>query len=163
GEGEFLSLLGPSGCGKTTLLRIIAGLAQPSEGERRLSLAADGNGRIPSGRVGFVFQDPTLMPWCTVAENVLLPFRLAGRVGPAGAHRRRFAGRPAAAAPAPAAHIGRLCCGLRDGVEPTSACDGWRVSKWPLTPALSPFAGRGRDPRSGRVRGSVVRHVQIAR
>jgi NitT/TauT family transport system ATP-binding protein len=82
GDGEFLSLVGPSGCGKTTLLRIIAGLIAPSEGERHLSLAADENGRMPSGRVGFVFQDPTLMPWCTVADNVLLPFRLAGRVGP---------------------------------------------------------------------------------
>jgi NitT/TauT family transport system ATP-binding protein len=87
GEGEFLSLLGPSGCGKTTLLRIIAGLAEPSEGERRLSLVADGNGRMPSGRVGFVFQDPTLMPWGTVADNVLLPFRLAGRAGPAERER----------------------------------------------------------------------------
>ena len=54
-EGEFLSLIGPSGCGKTTLLRIIAGLAEPSEGERRLSLAANGGVRMPSGRVGFVF------------------------------------------------------------------------------------------------------------
>jgi NitT/TauT family transport system ATP-binding protein len=87
GKGEFLSLLGPSGCGKTTLLRIIAGLAEPSQGERRLSLAADGSGRTPLGRVSFVFQDPTLMPWCTVADNVLLPFRLAGRVGPAQRER----------------------------------------------------------------------------
>ncbi len=80
GRGEFLSLLGPSGCGKTTLLRIISGLTEPSRGHRRLSLAADG-GRMPSGRVGFVFQDPTLMPWATVADNVMLPFRLAGRIG----------------------------------------------------------------------------------
>jgi NitT/TauT family transport system ATP-binding protein len=82
-EGEFLSLVGPSGCGKTTLLRIIAGLVEPSEGERRLLLAADGGGRMSRGRVGFVFQDPTLMPWSTVADNVLLPFRIAGRAGPA--------------------------------------------------------------------------------
>jgi NitT/TauT family transport system ATP-binding protein len=81
GQGEFLSLIGPSGCGKTTLLRIIAGLAQPSEGTRHLTLAADRDGQSPSRRIGFVFQDPTLMPWCTVAHNVLLPFRLAGRVG----------------------------------------------------------------------------------
>jgi NitT/TauT family transport system ATP-binding protein len=87
GKGEFLSLIGPSGCGKTTLLRIIAGLAEPSEGERRLSLAADGGSRIPSGRVGFVFQDPTLMPWGTVVDNVLLPFRLTRRVGPAERER----------------------------------------------------------------------------
>jgi len=83
GRGEFLSLVGPSGCGKTTLLRIIAGLAEPSEGSRHLSLAAEGGGRMPFGRVGFVFQDPTLMPWSTVLDNVLLPFRLARRVGPA--------------------------------------------------------------------------------
>jgi NitT/TauT family transport system ATP-binding protein len=70
------------------LLRIIAGLADASEGERRLSLAADG-GRIQTGRVGFVFQDPTLMPWATVADNVVLPFRLAGRIG--AAERERMA------------------------------------------------------------------------
>jgi NitT/TauT family transport system ATP-binding protein len=87
GQGEFLSLIGPSGCGKTTLLRIIAGLAEPSRGERRLSLAADGGARMPSGRVGFVFQDPTLMPWSTVVDNVMLPFRIAGRVGSAERER----------------------------------------------------------------------------
>ncbi len=87
GGGEFLSLVGPSGCGKTTLLRIIAGLIEPSEGERRLSLAADGGGPMSRGRVGFVFQDPTLMPWGTVADNVLLPFRIAGRAGPAERER----------------------------------------------------------------------------
>jgi NitT/TauT family transport system ATP-binding protein len=75
GRGEFVSLLGPSGCGKTTLLRIVAGLAEPSVGERRLALAGG------KGRIGFVFQDPTLMPWATVLDNVLLPFRLARRVG----------------------------------------------------------------------------------
>jgi NitT/TauT family transport system ATP-binding protein len=88
-EGEFLSLVGPSGCGKTTLLRIIAGLAEPSEGERQLSLTAEQGGQIPSGRIGFVFQDPTLMPWGTVFENALLPFRIAGRVGPAERERVR--------------------------------------------------------------------------
>jgi NitT/TauT family transport system ATP-binding protein len=69
-EGEFLSVLGPSGCGKTTLLRMIAGLAAPSSGgiER------------PIGRseTGFVFQEPTLMPWATALSNVELPLRLAG-------------------------------------------------------------------------------------
>jgi NitT/TauT family transport system ATP-binding protein len=80
-RGEFLSLLGPSGCGKSTLLRIIAGLSEPSSGVRRLSLETDSAGHIPAGRIGFVFQDPTLMPWSTVTDNVLLPFRLAGRIG----------------------------------------------------------------------------------
>ena len=68
-EGEFLSLLGPSGCGKSTALRIIAGLLQPTAGE----VAWPGG----KPRTGFVFQDPTLMPWATVRENVLLPFDLA--------------------------------------------------------------------------------------
>jgi NitT/TauT family transport system ATP-binding protein len=86
-RGEFLSLLGPSGCGKTTLLRIIAGLTEPSAGLRHLSLAMSGGGEIPSGRIGFVFQDPTLMPWSTVLDNVLLPFRIAGRVGSAERER----------------------------------------------------------------------------
>lgn len=87
GSGEFLSVLGPSGCGKTTLLRIIAGLSEPSAGVRRLSLEADRLGHTPAGRIGFVFQDPTLMPWSTVFDNVLLPFRLARRVGPAERER----------------------------------------------------------------------------
>jgi NitT/TauT family transport system ATP-binding protein len=69
--GSFLSLLGPSGCGKSTLLRIIAGLVAPSAGR----LERDGR----AGRVGFVFQEPTLMPWATVWDNVYLPLRLAGR------------------------------------------------------------------------------------
>jgi len=89
-RGEFLSLLGPSGCGKSTLLRIIAGLSEPSSGVRRLSLAIDRTGKIPPGRIGFVFQDPTLMPWSTVVDNVLLPFRLAGRIG-SGERKRAVA------------------------------------------------------------------------
>ena len=87
GRGEFLSVLGPSGCGKTTLLRIIAGLGGPSAGVRRLSLEADRRGRVPAGRIGFVFQDPTLMPWSTVFDNVLLPFRLARQAGSAERER----------------------------------------------------------------------------
>jgi len=71
GRGEFVSLLGPSGCGKSTLLRIVAGLAEPSEGSCRVS----------ADRIGFVFQDPTLMPWATVTSNVLLPFRISRQVG----------------------------------------------------------------------------------
>ena len=70
-EGEFLSLLGPSGCGKSTLLRMIAGLIQPTEG--RISVDAP-----QTGEVGFVFQEPTLMPWSTALRNVMLPLRLAG-------------------------------------------------------------------------------------
>ena len=71
-RGAFVSLLGPSGCGKSTLLRIIAGLVEPSTGTIR------GRDAI-GGRIGFVFQEPTLMPWATVWDNVYLPLRLAGQ------------------------------------------------------------------------------------
>ncbi len=77
--GEFLSLLGPSGCGKTTILRLVAGLADVSSG------TVSGSGvRTPRepprdpGDIGYVFQEPTLMPWATVFNNVWLPFRLRG-------------------------------------------------------------------------------------
>ncbi|GAA3846158.1 ABC transporter ATP-binding protein [[Pseudomonas] carboxydohydrogena] len=70
-EGEFVSLLGPSGCGKSTLLRIIAGLDAPSTG----SVAVDARARSSRG-IGFVFQEPTLMPWASVRDNVRLPLRL---------------------------------------------------------------------------------------
>ena len=68
--GEFVSLLGPSGCGKSTALRIVAGLGAASAGTVEWPGAA-------AGRIGFVFQDPTLMPWADVAANVRLPLKLA--------------------------------------------------------------------------------------
>ena len=76
GEGEFVALLGPSGCGKSTLLRMVAGLDSPSTGSVRVA-AGPGLPGLPP--VGFVFQEPTLMPWARVADNVALPLRLAGR------------------------------------------------------------------------------------
>ena len=79
--GAFLSLLGPSGCGKSTLLRIIAGLTPPSSGTLRWTVPQS------AGQIGFVFQEPTLMPWATVRENVYLPLRLAGVARPAAAAR----------------------------------------------------------------------------
>src|SRR5438874_5898776 len=82
-RGEFLSLLGPSGCGKSTLLRVVAGLSPPTFGRCDLNLGGGAGQGVPAGRIGFVFQDPTLMPWSTVAGNVELPFRIAGRVGAA--------------------------------------------------------------------------------
>jgi NitT/TauT family transport system ATP-binding protein len=75
--GEFLSLLGPSGCGKSTALRIIAGLSEPSRGSVLWSdLSQSGEDRAQG--IGFVFQEPTLMPWATVFGNVFLPLKLAG-------------------------------------------------------------------------------------
>ena len=78
-RGEFLSLLGPSGCGKSTLLRIVAGLSEPTSGSCELHLGGQSGRAIPAGHIGFVFQDPTLMPWSTVRANVELPFRIARR------------------------------------------------------------------------------------
>ena len=73
-QGEFLSLLGPSGCGKSTALRIVAGLTEPTQGRVEWPAGAQTKG----GRIGFVFQEPTLMPWTTVFNNVRLPLKLAG-------------------------------------------------------------------------------------
>lgn len=69
--GKFVALLGPSGCGKSTLLRIIAGLLSATAGS--VSARQD--------RIGFVFQQPTLMPWASVENNVALPLTLMRRDG----------------------------------------------------------------------------------
>ncbi len=72
-QGDFISLLGPSGCGKSTALRLIAGLMQPTSG------GIDWQGGQGEGDLGIVFQEPTLMPWARVKDNVWLPFRLRGK------------------------------------------------------------------------------------
>ncbi|TPN34063.1 ABC transporter ATP-binding protein [Mesorhizobium sp. B2-3-3] len=73
-EGDFLSLLGPSGCGKSTALRLIAGLSTPTSG----TLDWRGGGSLDRANIGFVFQEPTLLPWASVFDNVWLPLRLKG-------------------------------------------------------------------------------------
>jgi NitT/TauT family transport system ATP-binding protein len=70
--GEFLTLLGPSGCGKSTVLRLIAGLEELTTGTLTRGFA------LNEPNIGFVFQDPTLMPWASVFDNVYLPLRLRG-------------------------------------------------------------------------------------
>lgn len=76
GIGEFVSLLGPSGCGKSTALRLITGLSSPTSGSVGMARPA---GRTRAGHsIGFVFQEPTLMPWTSVWENVRLPLKLSG-------------------------------------------------------------------------------------
>ena len=77
-DGEFVSLVGPSGCGKTTLLHILGGLLPADQGVVRI------DGQIlthPRPEIGFIFQDPTLMPWRTVIQNVTLPLEVQGRDG----------------------------------------------------------------------------------
>src|SRR5215470_20006189 len=74
GAGDFIALLGPSGCGKSTLLRLIAGLDQPDAGR----LLWDAGHQPQPGEIGFVFQDATLLPWASAADNVYLPLRLEG-------------------------------------------------------------------------------------
>src|SRR5690606_3553278 len=73
-EGDFLSLLGPSGCGKSTALRLIAGLSTPTAG----AIEWLGSRGVDRSDIGFVFQEPTLLPWATVFDNVWLPLRLRG-------------------------------------------------------------------------------------
>lgn len=80
--GEFVSLVGPSGCGKSTILRLMAGLGQVSAGrlERQLPDPPDRtNAREQPPALAFVFQDPALMPWATVVENIHLPLQLKGQ------------------------------------------------------------------------------------
>jgi NitT/TauT family transport system ATP-binding protein len=78
GEHEFVSLLGPSGCGKSTALRIIAGLGDTTSGTISWPGVRDDASAKSRHEIGFVFQEPTLMPWATVFNNVWLPLRLRG-------------------------------------------------------------------------------------
>ena len=74
-HGEFVCLLGPSGCGKSTLLRIIGGLTEPTDGGVTIG------GQTPSDaqakkELGYVFQNPSLMPWRTAEDNIRLPLHV---------------------------------------------------------------------------------------
>ncbi len=83
-DGEFVAVLGPSGCGKSTLLNIASGLLAPSRGQ----VAIQGKPVAgPRRDVGIVFQQPTLLPWKTVLENVLVPVQAMGL--PVGEHMDR--------------------------------------------------------------------------
>ena len=74
GQHEFVSLLGPSGCGKSTALKMIAGLSPVTAGSIVWSDSIGDHAKD----ISFVFQEPTLMPWTKVFENVWLPLRLKG-------------------------------------------------------------------------------------
>jgi NitT/TauT family transport system ATP-binding protein len=77
-QGSFVSLLGPSGCGKSTILRMIAGLVQPSAGRIDWPGLPEAARTGAHPELGFVFQEPTLMPWASVADNIRLPLKVAG-------------------------------------------------------------------------------------
>jgi NitT/TauT family transport system ATP-binding protein len=76
-EGSFVALIGPSGCGKSTLLRLLADLLQPTAGT--LTVAGESPSRTRLARkIGFVFQDPALLEWRRILDNVVLPLELRG-------------------------------------------------------------------------------------
>ncbi|MFZ4708237.1 MAG: ABC transporter ATP-binding protein [Zwartia sp.] len=74
-QGEFVTILGPSGCGKSTVLKLVAGLSTATEGIVASPAQNDQTGRSTA----YVFQEPTLLPWATVFDNVWLPLRLQGQ------------------------------------------------------------------------------------
>jgi NitT/TauT family transport system ATP-binding protein len=89
GDKEFVSIIGPSGCGKSTVLRLVADILQPTEGE----ILVHGESPAEARRkqlYSFVFQDPVMLPWRTVMSNVKLPLEILGN--PA---RKKFDDRPA--------------------------------------------------------------------
>lgn len=71
--GEITSLVGPSGCGKTTLLRVLAGLQQVGSG----TIDIDPPAKATNGEIAFVFQQPTLLPWRSAVDNVILAIQLS--------------------------------------------------------------------------------------
>lgn len=74
-ENEFVSLIGPSGCGKTTLLSLVGDLVEPTKGNIRVMGGSPADARRQR-QFGFVFQDPTLLPWRTVIDNIGLPLEI---------------------------------------------------------------------------------------
>src|ERR1700687_134054 len=73
GQGDFIALVGPSGCGKSTILKLVSGLLRPTSG---YVFVAGREGGAQEGRIGMAFQNPPLLPWLTVRQNVMLPLKI---------------------------------------------------------------------------------------
>jgi len=72
-DGEFLALVGPSGCGKSTILRLVAGLVRPTSG---VVIVGGREVSARALRVGMAFQNPTMLPWLTIEQNIMLPLKI---------------------------------------------------------------------------------------
>lgn len=83
-HGEFLCLIGPSGCGKSTLLRLVGGLIEPTSGEIHIDHLTPAEAQA-NKEIGFVFQEPSLLPWRTVADNIRLPLEVNRQNNPGNA------------------------------------------------------------------------------
>ncbi|CDJ99658.1 putative transport protein (ABC superfamily,ATP_bind) [Microbacterium sp. C448] len=77
-EGEFVAIIGPSGCGKSTVLRLAAGLDEPTNGSVEI-FGAEPRQLAKQHRLGVAFQEHALLPWASVRSNIALPYKVAGR------------------------------------------------------------------------------------